>query len=158
MAEPNPEQDASDELPLFQFLTYRLSRVQSKLNAQAIRILREQAGLTLSQWRIIALVGASGQTRPSALTKDGLLDKGLLSRKLKPLIQEGLISSKPDETDHRAQLLSLTTDGRALYERTLPIMRRRQRGLRSALSASEIEGLYRALDKLELAAEQKGFP
>ena len=38
---------SDDSLPLDQFLTFRLSKVQSKLNAQAIRILRQEAGLTL---------------------------------------------------------------------------------------------------------------
>ena len=65
----------ADTLPLQQFLTYRLSRVQAKLNAQATRILREASGITLTQWRIIALVGAAGQTRLSQLAREAALDK-----------------------------------------------------------------------------------
>ena len=65
---------------LHQFLTYRLSRVQAKLNAQANALLHAQSGLTLSRWRILALVGAAGQTRLSELARIAALDKGLLSR------------------------------------------------------------------------------
>ena len=146
----------AEELPLYQFLTYRLSRVQSKLNAQANALLKVYAGLTLSQWRILALVGAAGQTRLSELAKIAALDKGLLSRNLKVLVADGFVQSEQDEIDHRVQHLGLTKKGQALFEATLPKMRERQRHLRATLSRKELETLYRALDKLEIAADWRG--
>jgi DNA-binding MarR family transcriptional regulator len=130
--------------------------VQAKLNAQASAMLRANAGLTLSQWRILALVGAAGQTRLSELARTGLLDKGLLSRNLKVLVGEGLVVAEQDDVDHRVQHLSLSRRGKALFERTLPRMRKRQRHLRSSLTTKEIDVLYAALDKLELAADYRG--
>ena len=130
MARERRTTSRSDDLPLHQFLTYRLSRVQAKLNAQASAMLRTHAGLTLSQWRILALVGAAGQTRLSELARTGLLDKGLLSRNLKVLVGEGLVIAKQDDVDHRVQHLRLSKRGKALFERTLPRMRKRQRHLR----------------------------
>ena len=141
------------DLPLQQFLTYRFSRVQAKLNAQAMRILA-QAGLSLTQWRIIALIGNAGQARPSALTSEGLIDKGMFSRKIKPLITTGLVDAGIDDKDNRAQVLSLTQKGRMLYNDTLPIMRKRQHALRAALTEEELRLIYTILNKLELAAEQ----
>jgi len=146
----------TDDLPLHQFLTYRLSRVQAKLNAQANAMLRANSGLTLSQWRILALVGAAGQTRLSELSRVAALDKGLLSRNLKALIAGGLVSPKQDDVDQRVQHLSLSKSGKALFENTLPKMRKRQSHLRSSLTARELDVLYTALDKLELAADYRG--
>lgn len=145
-----------ETLPLKQFLTYRLSRVQAKLNAQANAILREVAGLTLWQWRVLALVGGAGQTRLSDLARIAALDKGLLSRNLKGLVAEGLIQSKQDDVDHRVQHLSLTAEGKALFEHTLPKMRKRQQALRAPLTPEELKALYSALDKLEVAADERG--
>lgn len=145
-----------DDLPLHQFLTYRLSRVQAKLNAQANAMLRAHAGLTLSQWRILALIGAAGQTRLSELARIAALDKGLLSRNLKTLIADGLVRSKQDDIDQRVQHLSLSGSGQTLFETTLPRMRQRQAHLRSSMSARELDVLYRALDKLEIAADYRG--
>jgi DNA-binding MarR family transcriptional regulator len=54
------------------------------------------------------------------------------------------------------QHLKLTKAGQALFDHTLPKMRQRQRNLRAALTPIEIEVLYAALDKLELAAEWRG--
>ncbi|MEZ5676805.1 MAG: helix-turn-helix domain-containing protein [Thalassovita sp.] len=87
--------DPMDTLPIQQFLTYRLSRVQAKLNAQAARMLRETSGVTLTQWRIIAVVGTSGQTRLSEIARATALDKGLLSRNLATLIDEKIIQATP---------------------------------------------------------------
>lgn len=142
--------------PLHQFLTYRLSRVQAKLNAQANALLQRSAGLTLSQWRILALIGAAGQTRLSALVRIAALDKGLVSRNLKILSANGLVHSKQDEMDQRVQHLSLTKKGQALFEETLPKMRERQRHLRAGLDPAELRVLYSALDKLEIAADWRG--
>lgn len=142
--------------PLQQFLTYRLSRVQSKLNAQASAILQEQAGLTLSRWRILSLVGSMGETRLSELARATELDKGLLSRNLKGLIADGLIVSQCDDYDHRVQHLTLSPAGQKLFDETLPKMRRRQAILREPLLPKELEAFRSALDKLEIAAEWRG--
>ena len=139
-----------DGIPLHQFLTYRMSRVQAKLNAQANAILERESGLTLSRWRILALVGASGQTRLSELSRIAALDKGLISRNLKVLVSEGIINSKQDDIDHRVQHLSLTPKGLALFEATLPKMHARQTKLREDLTPTELSAIYSVLDKLEL--------
>ena len=154
-ANPEPELVLDDQ-PLHQFLTYRLSRVQAKLNAQANALLQDHAGLTLSKWRILALVGAAGQTRLSKLAKEAALDKGLLSRNLKIMVEDGLIATKQDDIDQRVQHLSLTQQGQRLFDRTLPKMRERQSKLREALHPRELDALNAALDKLELAADWRG--
>ena len=151
-AEEQPKIRIEDQ-PLHQFLTYRLSRVQAKLNAQANALLQSQSGLTLSKWRILALIGATGQTRLSELARIAALDKGLLSRNLKIMVGDGLVAAKQDDIDHRVQHLSLTPAGQRLFDNTLPKMRQRQARLRDALSPTELEAIYSALDKLEVASE-----
>lgn len=147
----------TDGLPLHQYLTYRMSRVQAKLSAQGARILRDAVGITLTQWRVIALVGAAGETRLSDLAREAALDKGLLSRNVKLLVARGLINAKQDDTDHRVQHLSLTPDGQEIFFQALPVTRRRQEWLRTDLTTEEIRVFKRVLDKLELAAERVDF-
>ncbi|WP_434055829.1 MAG: MarR family winged helix-turn-helix transcriptional regulator [Roseibium sp.] len=154
---PNQQAEDSDTFfaqPLHQFLTYRLSRVQAKLNTQAQRILSEAADISLIQWRIIALIGSSGDSHAGELTRRAALDKGLFSRNLKTLMKRGMVTSREDKADHRIAILSLTGDGHALYQKVLPIMRARQRALRSSMTKSELDTLHSALDKLEIAAER----
>ena len=157
---PNPSAEVQamlDDLPLYQYLTFRLSRVQAKLNAQGARVLMDAAGLTLAQWRVVALVGMAGTTRHSDLAREAALDKGLLSRNVKTLVEQGVVISTPDEFDHRVQHLSLSPKGQEVFERALPVTRRRQNWLRQGLTPEEIETFRRVLDKLEIAAEKMDF-
>ena len=149
-----PENDA-DDLPLQRFLTYRLARAQAKLNAQGSRLLKEIAGISLAQWRIVSLIGTHGQATSSELTRVASIDKGLFSRNLKVLVQDGLVVATPDDADMRISRLKLSPKGQALYEHTLPQMRNRQRKLRAALTDIEAEMLFSALSKLEAVAEER---
>ena len=72
------------------------------------------------------------------------------------MIEEGLVAAKQDDIDHRVQHLSLTVKGQELFDLTLPRMRQRQSKLREPLDVRELETLYSALDKLEIAAEWRG--
>lgn len=146
----------TDNTPLQQFLTYRFSRLQAKLNAQAARMLKELAGITVTQWRIIALVGSTGQATSAELVRISTIDKGLFSRNLKGLIRDGFVNAEMDKGDQRAQILSLSPRGQALYDRVLPQMRKRQRDLKSGLTDNEVTVLLRALDKIEAVVESSG--
>lgn len=147
------DNDVFGDLPLHQFLTYRIARVHAKLNAQATRMLQEQVGITLAQWRVIALIGAAGQTTLTRLAHEAALDKGLLSRNVKSLAEQGMITSQTDEHDHRVQHLALSDSGQALFAKALPVTRARQARLRANLTPKEIDTFRRVLDKLEIAAE-----
>ncbi len=148
------EEDDSTNEKVGQFLTFRLARAQAKLNAQAARILKDQAGLTLTQWRLVALLGGVGEATAAYLSRVAAMDKGLISRNVKTLMTEGLVASHQNPEDSRAHTLRLTPRGRDIFESTLPRMRARQDLLRAHLETQEEEVLLRALLKLERAAEE----
>ena len=139
---------------LNQFLTYRISRLHAKLNAQASRILNNSVGITLNQWRMIAFIGGTGKLTASELIAATAMDKGLVSRNVKSLIASGLVISSSSERDNRVQVLSLTPRGKLVFEVALPRMQRRQDDLQLALSADEIATFRSVVDKLERAVEK----
>lgn len=151
------EPPAYDDLPLTQFITFRLARLQARLNAQAARILKDASGLSLTQWRIIAWLGWRGPTRASDISRLAQIDKGLFSRKLKTLVAQGVLTSEPDKTDQRQHMLRLTAEGTRLFETTLPVMQRRQRALTGALTPEELTTFFAVLDKLEPLADIETF-
>ncbi|WP_323766663.1 MarR family winged helix-turn-helix transcriptional regulator [Antarctobacter sp.] len=140
-------------VPLNNFLTYRLAKAQAKLNAQASRILRDHAGITITQWRIIAVLGDTGRCTSAQLSRLTAMDKGLISRNVKTLAADGMITITRDASDNRALHLDLTDRGRATFDHTIPRMRDRQRDLRAYLDDAEFTTLMRACEKLEKAAE-----
>ncbi|MEM9319975.1 MAG: MarR family winged helix-turn-helix transcriptional regulator [Pseudomonadota bacterium] len=152
------EETERDALQLQDFLTFRLAKVQARLNAQAIRILKDTAGISLSQWRVIAVVGAGGENTVLAADIKRVMgyDKGLFSRTLHRLIEQGFVTSQTDTGDQRRQALALTETGKALFDRTLPIMQARQHSLRSALEQDELDALCSGLEKLEAEVDRQG--
>ena len=88
------------------------------------------------------------------MAKEAALDKSLLSRNLKTLIEQGVMASRTDAEDHRVQILSLTDKGRAIFEKTLPVTRARQTQLREGLTDEDLKVFHKVLDHLEIAAEK----
>ena len=143
-----------DGIPLQQFLTYRLARLHAKLNIQASRILGVHAGIKLTEWRIIALIGSKSEKTLTEINRASQMDKGQLSRTIRGLLDSGLIQSRSSLNDQRQQLLALTENGRKIYEKTLPKMQTRQHMLMDCLSAEERRLIFSVIDKLEIAADQ----
>lgn len=135
------------------FLTYRISRVHQKLNVQASKILHDSVGVTLNQWRMIAFIGGAEEVTASELVRYTAMDKGLVSRNVKSLIETGLVTSSGHSKDSRVHLLRLTPEGQSIFDTALPKMRRRQAKLQENLSAEDVATLRRILETLEVAAE-----
>lgn len=146
-----------ENLPLDRFLTYRFSRFQWRLNAQAGQILKETAGVTLTQWRVIALIGSREPVSATELVRMSSMDKGLFSRNVNTLVRKGFVKRTENSDDHRVQNLELTTNGRGLHDSTIPHMLRRQRRLLATITDHEREVLFRILGKLEAVADEEGF-
>lgn len=143
-----------DERRLQELLSYRLSRVQAKLNVQATKILRANGGLTLVQWRILVLLGRFGETTVGRLAADSQFDKALISRTAQTLVQQGLVAMRSDEQDHRQHILAITDKGRQVHDRAAPHMQARQEALMSSMTEAQLRVLFQALDRLEEAADR----
>ncbi|MEM9048724.1 MAG: MarR family transcriptional regulator [Pseudomonadota bacterium] len=148
---------AGDANPIETFLTYRLTRTSWRLSAQASRMLRDAAGLSLTQWRVITLIGPDAERTLSGIARQAGFDKGQLSRCAKGLTAAGLIAARPHPEDQRQSLLHLTAEGRALFDRLLPIMQRRQARLMDCLSPDQRALIFPLLDRLSEAADRTEF-
>ena len=149
------DQQASE---LLDFVTYKVSQVHPKLNAQAAHVLRKHAGLSLLQWRIIALLKTFGPGVPSVeIINQVNMDKGLFSRTLKALVLDQFVDAKVDTQDQRRQLLSLSHRGHETYDRIITTMRKRQEFLLHDVTVEERAALFSALDKLEANSKRRDF-
>lgn len=149
-----PLAEADENVPLQQMITFRLSRLHAKLNAQAARILKQSAGISLSQWRIFVMVETHGKLSPAEIIRQTAFDKGQVSRTIKGMISEGLLTVETSESDQRVHLVDFTDKGLEVFELARPHMRKRQGVLMDSLTVAERRAIYKALDKLELAMEQ----
>ena len=136
------------------FLTYRLSRLQARLNAQAADLLRRHGGVPLAQWRVLLLLYGGDVSSQKEIVGLAQFDKGQVSRLVDTLIERGLVIAKSGGDDKRVRTLSLTADGTAVVERLVPIMRERQRLLLNAFSAEEQAMLMEFISRLDGVADK----
>ena len=149
MLEKNQSPGAESLVPLKDMLTYRLARLNAKLSAQASRILKDSAEISLGQWRILVFLDVYDTCKMTDFVRFSGFDKGQVSRNVSELIKLGLVAAERSETDQRTQNLSMTPLGRQTFERARPAMRRRQAALLETLSEDERVMFYFIIEKLE---------
>ena len=143
------EKNLDQDIDLQKMVTFRLSRLHARLTAQATKILKESAGISLMQWRVFVMLESHGTITPAEIVRHTDLDKSQLSRAVKSMVERGLITSETSESDQRAHSLAFTELGLEVFERARPHMRARQSRLLNALSKTEKDALFRAFQKLD---------
>ena len=94
------------------FLPYRLSVVTNRVS-QAFASRYEAAwGLTIPEWRVLAVVGAFAPLSAAAVCERTAMDKVKVSRAVARLVRRGLLTRRRDAGDHRVRLLALGDEGR----------------------------------------------
>lgn len=140
--------DAEAQLPIDQFLTYRILTLTSRLNRQAMQILEDSCGLRLPEWRCMAMIGRSGELSLFNISDIAGMDRGLVSRSIQSLVEQGLVATERGGDDRRIVRATLTKKGEQMFQKTFPIMQRRQMRLLSSLSPGDQKAFYRIMDCL----------
>jgi DNA-binding MarR family transcriptional regulator len=142
-------------LHIDQFITFRMTRLSNALRNNLSKRYLEEFGLSLPEWRLLALITRFSPVRFSELTSRSSMDKGQVSRTLRVMSKSGLIKMKVLKQRSRSAealaapvVVSVTAKGRSLYEAVLPVARRRQAEMLLNLSPTERVQLYGILDKL----------
>jgi DNA-binding MarR family transcriptional regulator len=81
------------------------------------------------------------------------LTSGTVSVRIDRLVEQGLVSRRPDPRDRRNTCITLTQRGRALFERVAPAHLENERHLLSSLTSAETELLATLLRKLLIEFE-----
>lgn len=135
------------------FVTFRLAKLQSSLNAQATAILKSQSGLSLVEWRLIQTLRMFENASLTRLASIAQMDKGQLSRKIKAMVEKGLLHVEADKHDQRVQHLKLTTKAERLSGRMMPTMEARQALLLEEVSEDDLATFYSVVDKIGKASK-----
>lgn len=147
----HPKQDRE----LTDFLSYRIVRLHQALNNQATTLVDTIAGVSLIQWRVIAMVGSDTARTARELVRKSVIDPAVISRTVRGLESAGIMELSRSHRDRRVLEFSLTPSGQEIYQRTFPKMQMRQAALLDALDQSEQDVIFEILDKLEVAAEKR---
>jgi len=119
------------------FLPYQITLLADRISRRTAAIARRHDGLNLSQWRVLAAIAEVPGRTANAVVEITPMDKGLVSRAVKSLIDMNLIVRKAAKQDGRLGHLFLTRKGARRYDAIAAKVRKLDDSLRSALSPSE---------------------
>lgn len=137
-----------DSFRLEDFLPYRLSVAASRVSRLFARRYSEAYGLSIPEWRVLAIVGRFETLSPSAVGEWTAMDKVKVSRAAASLVTRGLLKQTQDPEDGRGRLLRLTRKGTTVYHGMVPLACELEGQLAEGMSRSEWSALLKALDKL----------
>src|SRR5580704_8149799 len=104
-----------DAFRLEDYLPYRLAVAANRVSRLCARRYSETYGLSIPEWRVLAVVGRFGTLSPSAVAEWAAMDKVKVSRAAAGLVARGLLRQTQDPRDGRARLLRLTRRGAAVH-------------------------------------------
>lgn len=134
--------------PLSAFLPYQLSLTSNAVSGRIAQEYRARFGLSVPEWRVMAVLGDAGGLTQRDLTMRTLMDKVAVNRACKVLEDRGLASRRPNEQDGRSHLLELTPAGVDVHAQIMPLAREMERRLFGSFGHEEIEQFRTLLEKI----------
>ena len=139
---------------LEEFLPYRLNVLATLVSNALAKIYRERFGLTIPGWRVIATLGQYQARTARDIALHAVMHKSTVSRVVSTLEERGLVARKPNPADMREELLTLTREGRAVYEALAPEALEFEERVLSALGRTEQRTFFDLVLRLDVHARR----
>ena len=139
-------------LRLQDYFPYQLAVASNQVSRMVARHYQSRFGLTIWEWRVIAVLAEGRSISAQLLGEAAAMDKVTVSRAVKALLGRALISRKRDEADRRSSLLKLTRKGRETYEKVAPLALEAETALFEGENETELKRLAELLNRLKIKA------
>ncbi len=128
--------------------SYLISALGNRLSVLAARNLRRQLGLSLMEWRVLALLAVEPGATPGRVVEFSAVNKSVVSRAVNSLLKRGLITRAPAPDHGLRTHLDLTPAGQALHDRGIGSRLAAEQTLLNGLPAPERDRLVQVLKRL----------
>ena len=143
----NQQLPTTTVLELDSYWPYHVTVLADRIARRTTSIVKQHR-LNLSQWRVLAAVAE----KPGRTSKDVVqitpMDKGIVSRATKGLLELGLIRRVASQLDGRISHLHMTEEGEQLYAEILPKVLEALKTGDSQLSTEERRALLNKLQQM----------
>lgn len=136
-------------LDLGQFLPYRLSVLANKVSRQLAAAYAARFGITIPQWRVIAVLGQDSGVSADFVCGRTEMDRVTVSRAVAALLGQGLVLRRNSPADRRRSVLRLSAAGQRLYAEVVPLARAYEAELLRGLPPADRAALERVLVALQ---------
>ena len=125
---------------------YKVTVLADLLARRIAPIVQDVSGLNLSQWRVIAAVADEPGRTASQVVDMTPMDKGIVSRAVRTLVERDLIERRSSKQDGRLSHLYLTDDGSKVYQTIVSAL---SNAKADGASTGSLEQQQRLLDQLD---------
>ena len=137
-------------LDLFRFVPFRLNRLAAEVSAALSSEYQARYGLDIPEWRVLATLGFRNEACSAQyIAHCTRTHKSTISRAVTALLGRQLVERVENEDDRREYALRMTRKGKALYQKLIPRLLRREQEILSGLAAQERKEFARMLGKIE---------
>jgi len=143
---------AERRLHLDDYLPYRLSVAANAVSQLIARAYVDRFGLSVPQWRLMAVLAEDSPLTQQALCGRTVMDKVTVMRAARGLLQRRLLRRQPNTEDGRSHRLSLTAAGERMYAEVAPLALQYEARLLAGLEHGEVHRLEQWLRRLQQAA------
>ncbi|WP_427965318.1 MarR family winged helix-turn-helix transcriptional regulator [Altererythrobacter sp.] len=97
-------------------LSHRLLLLAKMIDRDTARMLGEEFGISLAEWRVMAFIGISGPCTASMIGRAAEIDRAEISRAVGKLEDAKFVSREADKNHKRRFILNLTAHGTGMFE------------------------------------------
>ena len=142
------EEVKDNSLILEDFLPYKLAILSYTVSSLIAHVYDKRFGLTIPEWRVIAIVGRFPGLSAVEVAERTMLDKVAVSRAVTKLIKSGRIDREFADADRRRSILNLSEEGRKVHNEVAPLALKMEEDLLHGLSDAEISTLNSVIERL----------
>lgn len=137
------------ELEILKFMPFRLNRLAAEVSTKLAEVYTERFGIDIVEWRILVTLAAEQPCSAQTIVRSTRTHKSRISRGVNRMIELKLVLRSDSRNDRREAQLRLSAKGRALHRKLVPVVLAQEQSILSCLNKQELDGLLRALGKLE---------
>jgi DNA-binding MarR family transcriptional regulator len=135
-------------------MPYRLSVLSNRVSTAIANEYSERFGLTIPEWRVMAVLGGSPGLSAREVAEGTAMDKVQVSRAVARLLASKRIARETDGDDGRVTRLSLAPKGHAIYDEIVPLALHLEQEFLSVLTAAERKSFEALMNKLSAQARK----
>jgi DNA-binding MarR family transcriptional regulator len=128
-----------------QYVPYFINTISNAITNSGSQVYLRRFGVGMNDWRVLSYVGMDPGVTAQEVSSHTKIDKSVISRSVKTLVENGLVIVESSPGFRR---LFLTQDGAKLYKALVPVAMDRERILLDGLTDDDVDELLRLLRTL----------
>lgn len=139
-------------------LPHAFSVVANRISQMLERMYGEMFGISVVDWRIIAILGTHYPLSAKALAELTAMDQVSVSRAIDQLSNKKLVLRRVDAADRRRVALSLSKKGLEIYNQVVPLLYAAEATLVARLPREDAAAINRIMEALVEVSEELFSP